>query len=60
MILDEILEVLKEKSEDIAYTVNKKSYTYKELYKYICNIYEFLLKENQEKRPVIVYGHKEI
>lgn len=60
MILDEILEILKEKSEDIAYTVNERSYTYKELYKFVSNIYNFLLKENQDKRPVIVYGHKEI
>ena len=60
MILDEILRILKEKSEDKAYTVNNKSYSYKQLYKYACNIYHFLIKENKEKRPVIVYGNKEI
>ena len=60
MILDEILEILKAKSIDKAYTVNEKSYTYKELYKFVCNIYEFLLKENKKKEPVVVYGHKDI
>ena len=56
MILEEILKILKKKSENKAYTINMKSYTYADLYKYVCNIYHYLLKENQEKRPVIVYG----
>ena len=60
MILDDILEVLKEKSNSRAYTINDKSYTYKELYKFVCNIYYFLLRENKEKRPVVVFGHKDI
>lgn len=60
MILDDILEMLKQKSDNKAYTVNSESYSYKQLYKFVCNIYDFLLKENKEKRPVIVYGHKEI
>lgn len=60
MILDDILGILKRKSDNRAYTINEKSYSYKELYKYVCNIYNFLLKENKEKRPVVVYGHKEI
>ena len=60
MILDDILKVMKQKSENKAYTINEKSYTYKELYKYVCNIYKFLLNENKEKKPVIVYGHKQI
>lgn len=60
MILEEILKILKKKSENKAYTMNMKSYTYADLYKYVCNIYHYLLKENQEKRPVIVYGHKQI
>ena len=38
MILDEILKLLKKESDQKAYTVNGKSYTYKELYKYVCNI----------------------
>ena len=60
MILDDILKILKEKSEDKAYTINNESYSYKQLYKFVCNIYHFLLKENKEKRPIIVYGHKEM
>lgn len=60
MILDDILKVLKKKSSNKAYTINDKSYSYKELYKFVCNIYYFLLKENKEKKPVVVYGHKEI
>jgi len=60
MILDEILQKLKQKSEDKAYTVEKNSYTYREFYKFVCNLYQFLLKENINKKPIIVYGHKEI
>lgn len=60
MILDDILKILKEKSNNKSYTIKNKSYSYKQLYKFVCNIYHFLLKENKEKRPVIVYGHKEI
>ena len=60
MILDDILKILKEKSSNKAYTINNKSYSYKQLYKFVCNIYHFLLKENKEKKPVVVYGHKEI
>lgn len=60
MILNEILEILKKESNDKAYIINEQSYTYKELHKFVCNIYHFLLKENKDKRPVIVYGNKEI
>lgn len=60
MILDEILENLKNKGKNKAYTVNNQSYSYEELYKFVCNIYHFLLLENKEKKPIIVYGHKEI
>ena len=60
MILDDILKILKEKSNDKAYTINNESYSYKQLYQFVCNIYYFLLKENKEKQPVIVYGQKEI
>ena len=60
MILDDILKVLKERVSNKAYTIDDKSYSYKELYKFVCNIYHFLLKENREKKPVVVFGHKEI
>ena len=60
MILDEILEKLKSKGKNKAYTVGNKSYSYEELYKFICNIYQFILSNNKEKKPIILYGHKEV
>jgi len=60
MILEEILENLKNKGKNKAYTVNNQSYSYDELYKFVCNIYNYLLIQNKEKMPIIVYGHKEI
>ena len=60
MILDEFLSIFKNKRENVAYVIGSKSYTYADLYKYVCNIYSFLLKQNKEKKPVIVYGHKEV
>lgn len=60
MILDKMLKQLKEGKQDRAYTINDKTYSYQELYKFVCNIYHFLLIENKGKKPVIVYGHKEI
>ena len=60
MILDEMLKILKKQTEDKAYTVNGRSYTYAEFYKYICNIYNFLILENKEKKPIIIYGNKDI
>lgn len=60
MILDDILKALKEGKSNKAYTINDKSYSYKELYKFVCSIYHFLIKENKDKKPVVVYGHKEI
>ena len=59
MVLDDILNILKS-SKNTAYTVDGKSYTYSELYKYVCNIYEFLLTNNKDNKPVIVYGNKEV
>ena len=35
-------------------------YPYKDLYKYVCNIYNYLLKNNPNRKSVIVYGHKDI
>ena len=60
MILEEILKNLKRESDQKAYTVNNKSSTYKELYKYVRNIYSFLLEKNPEKKPIIVQGYKDI
>ncbi len=60
MILDEILIQLKTGEKNKAYTINDKSYTYDEFYKYVCNIYNFLQKNNSLKEPIIVYGNKEV
>lgn len=60
MILDEILVQLKTGKQNKAYTINGKSYTYEEFYKYVCNIYNYLQKYNSLKEPVIVYGNKEV
>lgn len=60
MILDKILKNLKTKKDKIAYTIYGKSYTYQELYSYVCNLYFLLIKENPKRNPVIVYGHKDI
>ena len=60
MILDEILDVLKNNETKNAYTVNNISYSYKKLYMFVSNIYNFLLKENKDKKPIVVYGNKEI
>ena len=60
MILDEILNILKKKSKRIAYTIGREKYTYADLYKYVSNIYEFLKENNEGKKPVIVFGHKQI
>ena len=60
MILDEILDVLKRGNGDTAYIEKNISYTYNELYRFVSNIYNFLLLNNTEKKPVIVYGNKQI
>lgn len=37
-----------------------EKYTYAELYQCVCKLYTYLLKNNKEKSPVIVYGGKEL
>lgn len=59
-MLEEILENLKQKQEYDCYQINNKIYTNRELYRYICNIYEYLLENNKQNKSVIVKGHKDI
>lgn len=59
MMLEQILYNLKTLGAKECYQVNNKVYTYKHVYKYVCNMYNYLLENNTKKRPVIVYGHKE-
>lgn len=55
MLLDRILKNLKESSKQKAYTIDNKSYTYRELNQYVSNIYEFIINIDKEKRPIMVY-----
>lgn len=60
MILEEMLTCLKNGNDDIAYTVKNNKYSYRTFYKYVCNIYNFLLLSNKQKVPIIVYGNKDV
>lgn len=60
MLLERILEKIEENKSKMAYTVGSKTYSYKDFYKYVCNIYWFLLRENTNKKPVLIYGHKDV
>lgn len=60
MILEEILTCLKNGNDDIAYTVKNNKYSYRTFYKYVCNIYNFLLSFNKQKLPIVVYGNKDV
>lgn len=60
MILDDILENLKNKNLKKAYTINNESYTYHEFYKFVCNIYHFLISEKIINRTVAIYGEKDV
>ena len=59
-MLNKILNNLKMYPEDECYEINDKVYKNKDLYKYVCNIYNYLLKNNPNRKSVIVYGHKDI
>lgn len=59
MILDDILVNLKEEEKRISYTYQGSSYTFHDFYRFVCNIYHFLKKENSSRKPVIVYGQKQ-
>ena len=59
-MLNEILNVLKNGKEKIAYAYKGKCYSYATVYKFVCNIYKYLLEHNLDKKPIIVYGHKDI
>ena len=59
-MLKEILENLKQENEYICYQINDKIYTNRELYRFVSNIYYYLLENNKEKSNVIIYGHKDI
>ena len=59
-MLHKIISDLKNFPEDACYEVSGKEYRNKDLYKYVCNIYHYILENNKDKKGVIVYGHKDI
>ena len=59
-MLNKILNNLKAYPEDECYEINGKLYKNEDLYKYVCNIYNYLLRHNKKGKSVIVYGHKDI
>ena len=59
-MLNKILYNLKNYPEDECYQIKDKIYKNKDLYRYVCNIYEFLIKNCKYQDKIIVYGHKEI
>ena len=59
-MLNKILQNLKKYPDDECYQIKDKIYRNKDLYKYVCNIYNYLLENNEIKRPVVVKGHKQI
>lgn len=59
-MLNKILYNLKNYPKDECYQIKNKIYKNKDLYKYVCNIYDFLIKNCKYQDKVIVYGHKEI
>ena len=61
-MLNKILENLKQYPSYMCYQIKDKAYTNQDLYKYVSNIYTFLIKEKNCKKQekVLVYGHKEI
>lgn len=60
MILDDILKNLKDVSFKKAYTINDKSYSYNEFYKFVCNIYQFLISKEIPNKTVVIYGEKDV
>lgn len=59
-MLNRILNNLKTYPNDECYQINDKIYKNCELYKYVCNIYNYLLENNKEKKNIVVCGHKDI
>ena len=59
-VLNRILNNLKTFPESECYEISGKVYKNKDLYKYVCNIYQYLLENNKNNKSVIVKGHKEI
>ena len=59
-MLRKIISDLKNFPEDDCYEVSGNKYKNKDVYKYVCNIYHYLMEKNKDRKSVIVYGHKDI
>ena len=55
-VLQESAAFFREYSKKIAYRIGENSYTYKQLYKYVCNLYNYILENNKDKAPIIIFG----
>ena len=55
-----ILDNLRRYPEDECYQIKDKIYKNKDLYKYACNIYQYLLERCSYQDLIVVCGHKEI
>ncbi len=59
-MLGRILDNLRRYPEDECYQIKDKIYKNKDLYKYACNIYQYLLERCSYQDLIVVCGHKEI
>lgn len=59
-MLNRIIYNLKNYPDDECYQIKDKIYKNKDLYRYVCNIYNYLIKNCKYQDKIIVYGHKEI
>ncbi len=59
-MLNKIIDNLINYPEDECYEISRKKYKNRDLYKYVCNIYHYLLDNNKSRKSVIVCGHKDI
>ena len=59
-MLDKILYNLKNYPDNECYQIKEKIYKNRDLYQYVCNIYEYLLEKNPTREKIVVYGHKQI
>ncbi|MCR4656634.1 MAG: AMP-binding protein [Lachnospiraceae bacterium] len=59
-MLGKILNNLKKYPEDECYQINRRIYKNRDLYKYVCNIYHYLLGNCSYQDRIAVCGHKEI
>lgn len=60
MILDVILENLKTLGGKLSYVNSEGEFSFSVFYRYVSNIYRFLLDKNTKRLPIVIVGHKEV